>query len=126
MLGITMTKARGRESIARIVNDHRAEYDLITSVHIHIGNGEVMETITKPRRIAVVAIPAPTLRQLVGLLVHIEGTELMTRVTTTSQEDAGITTIQIRCTKVMLGGTVARIAGTPHRSIVALATFKTR
>ena len=126
MLSITMTKARGRESIARIVDHHGAEYDLITSIHIHIGNGEVMETITKPRRIAVVAIPAPTLRQLVGLLVHIKGTELMARITATSQEDTGITTIQIRCTKVMLGCTVACIVSTPNRSIVALATLKTR
>ena len=49
MLGIAVTQSGGCQSIACIVDGHRTEHNLIASVHIDIGYGEVMESITKPR-----------------------------------------------------------------------------
>ena len=42
MLGITMTKTGGRKAFAIIINDHRAEAYLITSVPVDIGNGIIV------------------------------------------------------------------------------------
>ena len=126
MLCIAMTESGGREPVACIVDHHRTKHDLVTTVTVNIGNGKVMESIAKPWRTAIVAVPSPTLSKFVSILVYIKGTELMARVAATSQEDAGITAIQIRRTKVMLGSTVACITGPPHRCIARLSRFKTR
>ena len=126
MLCIAMTESGGRESVAGVVDNHRAKHDFVTTVTINIGNSKVMESIAKPWRTAIVAVPAPALCEFVSILVYIKGTELMARVTATSQEDAGITAIQIRRTKVMLGSTVACVVSAPNCSIVRLTCFKTR
>ena len=84
MLGVAVSVAGSRKSEAGIVNHHRTEDNLIAPVHIHVGDGKVVETIAEPGRLRVVAVPAPALGELVGLRVHVECTELMPRVAAAS------------------------------------------
>ena len=120
-----MSESCRAESFAVVVNHHRTKDNLITSVPIHIANGEVVVTIAKPRAGAVIGIPTPALRQLVGGWINIQGTHLVLGVATTSQEDAGLASVQIRSTKIVLGRAVTRVVLTPYSRIVAFATLET-
>ena len=84
VLRVAVTIARSGETVARIVDNHRAKDYLVTAVHVDIGNTEVVEAIAKPGRFAVVAVPAPALGQLVGCGIHVKYTELMARVAATA------------------------------------------
>ena len=106
VMGITMTKTGSGKAKAIVIDDHRTEDDLIASVPIDIGNGVVMIALPVPRT-GRVAIPAPTLHELVGSRIDIEGNELMTRVDTTTQEDAGLLAIEIGRAEEVLRTAVA-------------------
>ena len=106
VVGIAMTESCGRKAESIVIDDHRTEDDLIASVPIDVGNGVVMIALSVPRT-GRVAIPAPTLHELVGSRIDIEGNELMTRVDTTTQEDAGLLAIEIGCAEEVLRTAVA-------------------
>ena len=76
-----------------------------------------------PGRAGLIVGPAPTLCQLVGFGIHIVGHKLVTGVNASSEEDARLATVQVRCTEEMLGRTMA-VAVTPGRIEVCLAVLK--
>ena len=110
-----MSVTCSRKTKTCIVNHHRTKNDFIASVHIDVGNGVVVETVTKPRRTTIVAVPAPELSQFVSLFVYTKCTELMTCICSTSEEDARIASIKVRGTEIVLLHTVTQIA--PYISI---------
>ena len=124
MLRVAVTIARSGEAVARIVDNHRAEDNLVTPVHVDVGNTEVVEAIAKPGRFAVVAVPAPALGQLMGRGIHVERTELMARVAAAPQEDGRVAPVEIGSAEVVLRGTMSRVVGSPDGGIVALAALK--
>ena len=84
MLGIAVTKASSGKAIAGIVDHHRPEHNLIASVAVYVSNGKIVEAVTEPRRLGVVAVPAPALCQFVSLLVHIQGAEFVACIAATA------------------------------------------
>ena len=119
VLGIAMTEPGGRETVARIVENHGAEHYLVATVHIHIGNGEVVEAVAEPGRLRVVAVPAPELSELVGLRIHLQCTHLVARVAATAQEDGWRAAIQIGCAEIVLARTVTRVLLAPDGGILS-------
>ena len=124
MLSIAMTETSSRKSLAIIVDNHRTEYDFITSVPIHIGYDIVVITLSIPRRTHLVVGPLPANRQIVGIRIHIVCDELMTGIDTTRQEDTWMLAIEIRSTEEEFVGTVA-VAITPSSLQISLACFQT-
>ena len=125
MLRVAMTKVCSAESFAVIINDHGAEDNFITPVHIHILNGKVMVAITIPGAApAHVIAPIPELCQFMCRRVHIEGHKLMTRIASTAKEDAGPLSVEIRGAEVVLRGTVTAISiFTPNRQALRFTVF---
>ena len=120
MLGVAVAVAGSSQTVACIIDNHRAKDNLITTVAVDIGDSIVVETVAKPGRTALIAVPAPTLSEFVGQRIDIEGAELVACITAAAQEYRGIATIEIRSTEIVLGGTVTRIFVTPHGSILIL------
>ena len=58
--------------------------------------------------------------------IHIQGTHLVAGIAATAQEDAGMASVQIRCTKVMLARSVTRIIRSPCGSIIGFTILETR
>ena len=84
MLGVAVAVSCSSQTIARIIDDHRAEDNLVATVAVDIGDSIVVETVAKPGRTTLIAVPAPQLGQFVGLLVNAKRAELMTRIGTTA------------------------------------------
>ena len=66
-----------------------------------------MITLSEPWAITVVAVPAPTLGQLMGGAVHVEGYHLFAGIDSATEENAGMATVEERGTEEMLCGTMA-------------------
>ena len=124
MLGVAVAQACRHQSVAVVVDDHRAEDNLVAAVHVDVGNVEVVEAVAKPGRRGVVAVPAPALGQLVGLGIDVEGTGFVARVATAAQEYRGVAPVQVGSAEVVLAGAVARIVTAPHGGIVRLARLE--
>ena len=124
MLSIAMTETSSRKSLAIIVDNHRTEYDFITSVPIHIGYDIVVITLTIPRRPRLVIGPLPANFQGMSLRIYIVCNKLMTGIDTTRQEDTWMLAIEIRSTKEEFVGTVA-VAITPSSLQISLSCFQT-
>ena len=118
-----MSEPCGAESLSVVVNHHGTEDDFIASVPVNISNGEVVETIAKPRSRS--GIPTPELSQLVSLRINVQRTHLVLAVTATSKEDAGFAPIKIRGTEIVLGRTVSCVVFTPNGGIVTFIAFET-
>ena len=82
-----------------------------------------MIALTIPRAARCVTIPAPALRQFVGSGVDIQCYHLVAGIDTTSQEDAGLASVQIGRTKEVLRRAVT-VAVTPGCFQVAFAIFQ--
>ena len=100
-----MSEACGRQSLTIVVDNHRAEYYLIATVHINICNSIVVISLSLPRTIGIIK-PAPTLLQCMCCWVYIKGYHLMTGIDTASKEDAWLLAIKIWSTEEMLSTAV--------------------
>ena len=125
MLCITVSQSGGAESLAVVVYHHGTEDNLIASIPIDITNGEVVESVAKPWTAAIVGVPAPALSQLVGVGIYIEGTHLVAGVATASKKDAGLASVEIRCTEIVFGRAVSGIVLSPNGGIVTFITLET-
>ena len=129
VLRVTVAISSGAETFTIIVDNHRTEDDFITSVPIDIADGEVVEAVAIPWACpSLIIAPRPRFAdgQLMGGWIDIEGAHLVLGVATTSEEDAGLASIQIRSTEIVLAGAVPSVVLPPHYRIVALSCFKTR
>ena len=122
MLSVTMTEACGRQSLTIVVDNHRAIYYLIATVHINVGNSIVVISLSLPWTIGII-IPAPTLLQGVCSRVYIKGYHLMTGINTASKEDAWLLAIKIWSTKEMLS-TAVTIAIAPSALKICFSIFE--
>ena len=122
VLSIAVTKASSRESLAVVVDDHRAEDNLVAAVQVDVCYAVVMVSLSLPRAVGIVE-PAPALLQLVGLRVYIIGNHLMTGIDAAGQEDARLASIEIGSTEEVLRGTMA-VAVAPSLVNISLAAFQ--
>ena len=125
MLSIAVPESCGGQSVARVVENHGAVDNLVASVHINVGNGEVVEAVAKPRRAAFVAVPTPDDRQLMRGRVHVQRASLDSGVATAPEEDAGLAAIDIGSANIMFLHAVSQVA--PYVSVARrLVLFELR
>ena len=113
MLCVAVSETGGAESLTIVVDDHRAEADLVASVPVDISNGIVVVALSIPGTSRRVAGPAPARGEVVRCRIHIEGYHLVAGVDTTCEEDTGLMTVEIRGAKEVLR-TAVTIAVAPR------------
>ena len=114
VLCVAVSESCGAETLAVVVDNHASEDNLIASVPVHVGNLEVVESIAEVGVVpSAVVVPAPALREFVGDGVDVECTHLMTRVAPAPEKDAGVASVEERCSEVVLGGAVAGVVLSP-------------
>ena len=123
MLGVAVAQSGGGKALAIIVDDHRAEANLVATIPVNVGNGVVVIALTIIGRRRVITVPRPAGGQLVGLRIHVEGNHLVAGVDATCQEDTGLASIKIGGTEEVLRRTVA-IAIAPSSGEVGLVTLQ--
>ena len=123
MLGVAMSEAGSTESLAVVVDDHRAEADLVASVPVDISNRIVVVSLPVPGTARRVAVPAPACGELVCRRIHVEGNHLVAGVDTAGEEDAGLVTVEIRSAEEVLRAAVA-VAVAPGLLQVGLAVLE--
>ena len=102
MLGVAVTKTGCGESAAVVVDNHRAEADLIAAVPVDVGNTEVMIAVTVPGIAPTVVVgPLPIERELMGGGIDAEGLHVVLRVAAAAEEDERMTAIEERRTEIV-------------------------
>ena len=119
VLCIAMSETCRRESLAVVVDDHRAEAYLVASVPVHVGDTEVMVAVAIPGIAPpVIVLPLPVERQLMSGRVNAEGLHVVLGVASASQEDVGLASVQEGSAEVVLRRAVS-IAVAPVVGIAA-------
>ena len=101
MLGIAVPEARRGKPLAIVVNDHRAEDNLVASVPVNICHAVVVVALPFPRAVGV-ACPAPALRQFMGGGIDVVGHHLVTGIDASGQEEAGMLSVEVWSAEEML------------------------
>ncbi|OPZ98072.1 MAG: hypothetical protein BWY72_00985 [Bacteroidetes bacterium ADurb.Bin416] len=110
-----MAQARGGKPFAVVVDGHGTEHDFIAAVHVNVLNGKIVVALAKPGATSYVVAPVPTPGQFVGGRIHVVSGKFVAGVSTTTEENGGLLSVQIWCAEVVLGCTVTAIAVfSPH------------
>ena len=123
MLCVTVSETGGAESLTIVVDDHRAEADLVASVPVDISDTIVMVSLSIPGASRSVAVPTPACGELMCRRIHVEGNHLVASIDATCEEDAGLMTVEIGRTEEVLRAAVT-IAVAPRFGKIRLAILE--
>ena len=119
-----MAQTGGGETAAAVVDDHRAEDNLVAAVPVYVGHLVVVVALTVPGTAGTVAVPAPAFGQFMGGGVYVVGHHLVAGVDAAGQEDAGLAAVEIGGAEEVFRGAVA-VAVAPGGVEVGLAGLQT-
>ena len=125
MQRVAMSKASRREATAVVVDNHGAVDNFVAAIAVDIGYAIVMVALSVPRTAGCVAGPTPTLRQLVGLWIHVKCNHLMTGIDASCQENARLTTVETGSAEEMLCRSVTQDALSPSVLLIRLTSLQT-